>query len=229
MRKTILTSSIVLFSFAISPISNAQSMKFPSNDTPNKVAPAVAAAKANDQVETSGFTSAYFQKSDLNELIDVKGCVGIRFYVAMEDPKQKFADVIGVAINETGKEIGDFLSRKYHLAKPLDAHYPQEFKKMDRSNAKRCVDNLKNGVGKVEPFAGYLGTASILKLVEEGGASGIRIYAAIVTKGSTSYRTMSFGSVSVNGKLINNVGTDYLESNLPCPVDCGDEVYLWQR
>ncbi len=206
----------------------AQGLKFPASDSPTKLSATDAAARSVDLIEISGFGSVYFQKSDLSDLINVKNCVGIRFYVAMEDPKQRFADVIGVAINTDGKEIGNFLERKYHLAKPLDAHYPDEYKKMNRTTAKRCVDNLKTGAGQVEPYVAFLGIASIKALLAQANSTGMRIYPAQVSKDGKDIRSMAYGSVETTGKVVNDLGSDYLLSNLPCPVDCGDEPYLWQ-
>jgi len=206
----------------------AQRITFPATDSPTSVTAREAADMATDMIATTGFGSAYFQKSDLLELIDVRNCVGIRFYVAMENPKQRFADVIGVAINEEGKEIGDFLERKYHLAKALDAHYPSEYQKMNRSSAKRCIDILTNGTRNVQPYAAYLGATSIKTLLNEANSTGIRIYAAEISESGNNYRSMAFGSVESTGKEVNDVGTNptYLRSNLPCPVDCGDERQL---
>lgn len=189
-----------------------------------------AIAEANLFLPTCGFSSVYIQTSDIQELLNVKKCVGIRFYVAMEDPNQRFADVIAVAINSEGKEIGDFLERKYHLARPLDAHYPDEFQKMNLSSAKKAVYNLRDGVAGIKPYATFLGIESLNTLLGTKGATGIRIYSSGFSGSKGNLRTMSFGPVLYENKEVKDIGGSYLQSLLPCPVDCGGDSYLlWNR
>ena len=199
---------------------------FTAADNPKVVSKTLAFEATKTNLFTCGFSSVYIQSADLKELMNVKNCVGIRFYVGMQNPNQRFADVVAVAINANGKEIGDFLERKYHLAKPLDDHYPDDFEKMNLSSAKKAVYNLRDGVAGFKPFAAFLGTESLNSLINTADATGVRIYSA----GSGSVRTMSFGAVSYANKEVKDISTNYLESLLPCPVDCGGDGYLlWNR
>lgn len=214
--------------FALVSPSIAQT--FQTKDTPLQKELLAVVDEANVFLSTCGFSSVYIQSSDLRELLNVKKCVGIRFYVAMEDPNQRFADVIAVAINQDGKEIGDFLERKYHLARPLDAHYPDEFEKMNLSAAKKAVYNLRDGVAGISPYASFLSIESLNSLLATSGATGVRIYSSGFSGSNGQLRTMSFGAVKYENKEVNDLGGKYLQSQLPCPVDCGGDTYLlWNR
>ncbi|MCF8465021.1 MAG: hypothetical protein K9G41_09275 [Flavobacteriales bacterium] len=203
---------------------------FTKQDNPTKLQANYVLEQAKTFLPNCGFSSAYIHASDLKELMNVKNCVGIRFYVAMADPKQRFADVIAVAVKDNGQEIGDFLERKYHLAKPLDAHFPDEFEKLNLSSAKKYVFNLRDGVLGIKPYAVFLGLESISNLLKTENATGIRIYSSGYNVDGTELRTMSFGAVKYEGKVVSDAGGDYLQSALPCPVDCGGDPYiLWNR
>lgn len=226
------TTTIAFFLIASSFQVLAQNKSFPSDCQPKEIQATEAVNSATDMAETCGFGSAYFAKKDLEELMDVKGCVGIRFYIAMERTDQRHADIIGVAINTYGKEIGDFLARKYHMAKALDAFFPNDFEKMDKYKAKKNVDNLIAGNQKLTPYVSYLGVSGLGNLLNIDGAQGVRIYPSELIRDSKPYRTMSFGAVRVDGKNVVNVWDRYLQGNLPCPTDCGgndDKYYLWNR
>ena len=205
---------------------------FPTDCKPEIVSATDAALEASNSQSKCGFGSVYFSAADIKELMAVNRCVGLRFYIAMERADQKFADVVGVAINTNGREIGDFLEKKYHMAKALDAHFPHNFIKTNRKNAKAYVDNLTYGPSKLDPYVGYLGIDRLNSLITQVGSDGIRIYPAEYEKEGDTFRTMSFGAVKLKGKDIEDMGTDYLEGRLPCPVDCGgdgERNYLWNR
>lgn len=220
-----------LFILTLASLSfNAVAQTYPSKDSPNPLQIEAVRSELVTFKDACGFGSVYIRTLDLKELLTVKNCVGVRFYVAMEDPNQRFADVIAVAINSDGKEIGDFLERKYHLAKALDAHYPNEFKKLNVSAAKKAVMNLKNGVAGYAPYATFLSIQSLNQILNTSGANGLRIYASGYNSESENLRTMCFGSVAYNNKEINDLTSTYLQSRLPCPVDCGADTYLlWNR
>lgn len=205
---------------------------FPTDCNPKAVSNESAAAEAITSLKVCGFGSTFFHRKDINELKDLKNCVGLRFYIASERPDQRYADVIAVAIDANGKEIGKFLERKYHLAKSLDAHFPHEFEKMNKSKAKSKVFMLMEGALKLDPYVGYIGIDRVQWLLKDTDADGIRIYHAMYEKEGKNYRTMSFGAVRVDGKQVLDLENDYLEGRLPCPVDCGgdgDKNYLWNR
>lgn len=209
---------------------SAFAQTFPAKDAPKEKALTAVLTEAKDHLPTCGFSSVYIQASDIKELLSVKNCVGVRFYIAMEDPKQKFADVIAVAIRSDGKEIGDFLERKYHLARALDAHYPDEFKKMNVYTARKCVSNLRDGVAAFKPYAVFLGVESLNKLLNTSGATGIQIHSSGYASSGEEVRTMSIGAVAYSDKEVRDLGEKYLQSQLPCPVDCGvDNYLLWNN
>lgn len=212
-------------------IANAQ-WTFPTDCDPTPVSNESASNEAKTSSEACGFGSVFFHRKDVEELMDLKSCVGLRFYIAAERPDQRYADVIAVAINANGKEIAKFLERKYHLAKSLDAHYPHEFEKMDKYKAKSKVFMLMQGSLKLDPYVGYIGIERIQWLLKDNDAEGIRIYPAMYEKEGKDYRTMSFGAVRLDDKQVLDLENDYLEGRLPCPVDCGgdgDKNYLWNR
>lgn len=223
-------SSLILFICTINALGQIKS--FPEDCKPVEIDAEEARQVAVEMLPTCGFGSVYIAKRDFEELMDVKGCVGIRFYIAMERSDQRYADIIAVAINTYGKEIGDFLARKYHMAKPLDAFFPNDFEKMDRFKAKKYVENLVNGEQNLSPYVGYLGSSGIKELLKIDGAQGLRIYPAELIKDSKSYRTMALGAVRIDGKDVKDVYATYLRGNLPCPTDCGgndEKYYLWNK
>ena len=223
-----LLSLILVTSF----VAVSQNKSFPEDCKPKEVAASEAAVVAKSMIPTCGFGGAYFAKKDLEDLMDVKGCVGVRFYIAMERTDQRYADIIAVAINAYGKEIGDFLSRKYHMAKPLDAFFPSDFQKMDRFKAQGYVNQLIEGKEKLIPYVSYLGVSGINSLLNTASAVGIRIYPSELIRDEKPYRTMSFGAVRVNGNIVEDASSFYLQGSLPCPTDCGgndDKYYLWNR
>lgn len=207
----------------------AQNAIYSTNIQPKQIESSEALKQTKAAFSVCGFVSAYFQKSDLMELMDVKNCVGIRFYTSMEDPQQRYADIIGVAVDRYGKEIGNFLERKYHLAKSLDAHYPHEYTKMNKSRAKKCVKNLNESVAKIESYSAFMGIDNLNQLLDNNGCTGVRIYAGTMDGTTSSNRTMHFGAAKVEGKLVKDAASKYVISNLPCPVDCGDDPYLWEK
>lgn len=206
--------------------------KFPNPETgsqkPVMVKPVMAHEEAQANLPVCGFTEAYFEKTDIIFLMNVNGCVGIRFYISMEDPKQRFTDLIAVAIREDGKEIAKFLKRKYRLVKALDAHFPDEVRWMSRSTAKKCVDNLIFGASGLKVYTAYISQQTINGLFGMEGCTGVKISPAMI---NGKDRTMSFvPAKKVGTDIVEIPGTDYLQTLLPCPVDCGDmDYYLWER
>lgn len=214
---------------------NPQPLLFPNPEVPpylpEMVKAADAAVEARENLPTSGFSAAYFAKEDLLELMKPNKAVGIRFYIAMDEPKQRFSDVLAVAVDVTGKEVAQFLERKYRIVKALDAHYPDEVQWMNRSNAKRCINNIMNGNSGYEVHAAYLSISSLTGLFNMQGATGIKVASSKYqhTDGRP-YQSMSFAPAMIRDNDVSEIpGNDFLKSKLPCPVECGDEIYLWDR
>lgn len=201
-------------------------------DRPTMVKPKVAETEALAKSSVAGFTGAYFDKSAILDLLEPTNAVGIRFYIAMQNPKQRFSDIIAVAINEDGKEVAAFLEKKYRSVPSLDMYYPEDLNKKSHWLPKRVarihVQNLLNGAAGYKKFTAYYSKSVIYDLFKIDGMTGIRMRPS--TEEGTGNTTMNMGPVRVVGNNVEDiVGTDYLRSNLPCPVDCGDTgEYLWE-
>lgn len=211
----------------------AQSPKsFPLESKPTEVTATSAEQKGAELKDACGFTGVFFSKADMYELISTPNSVGVRFYISKGTKDQQYTDVMAVSIDKDGNEIGQSFQRQYLVAKALDVSYPNYAKGLNKYEAEAQCKNAISGKSAVQPFTSYIGNEDLANMMSVDGCNGVRIYASEVTVEGASYRTMAFGSVNNNKGVLNNVSDVYMESQMPCPIQCGgggDKAYLWNR
>lgn len=209
----------------------AQDLKtFPTNCEPTEISADQAAIESRELIQTCGFGSVFISRLDIEDLLKTEKCVGIRFYISMESGGQKYADVIAVAIDETGQEIGNNFQRTYLMVKSLDEKsYPAYARGLNVYEAERCVSNLSGGKSGLDPYVGYLGSETLRSLLEQE-CDGIRVYPSEVRIDDKTYHSMSYGAAKTSDGEILDVYDVYYQAMHPCPTDCGgdgDKNYLW--
>ncbi|MFM1876355.1 MAG: hypothetical protein RL266_2092 [Bacteroidota bacterium] len=224
----------VSFSTIICSAAFAQEPKtFSTESKPTEVNAEAAKQEGSALGESCRFGSAYFSKVDLAELINIPGAVGVRFYISKEKKDQSYVDLLAVAVDKNGNELqGQSFQRQYLMVKALDKSYPTYAKGLNKFEAEQQTKNVKNGEASTLPFVAYMGISDLETLIKGSSCDGIRIFPAELDVEGSSYRTMSFGTVTYLKGDLQDASDVYLESALPCPIMCGgdgDKVYLWNK
>lgn len=232
MKRFIQLSVIVVFCTTTASELFSQSLTtFPTDCNPVEVSSESVAEQAKSLASTCGFESAYFSVNDIKDLLSISGCVGVRFYVSMESKSQKYTDVMAVSINKNGTELkGSNSQRQYLMTKPMEVQFLYNAIGMNQYEAKNDVSNLDNSGSKINHFVSYIGKDGLDKLLMSSGCDGIRVYPSEVTLDGASYLSMAYGSVGFSKNDLTNLEDVYLQSQHPCPIDCGgdgDKNYLW--
>ena len=198
----------------------AQSFKYTSPESaefkPVEVKTNDALNQAQTLGEICGYTKAYFSKDELQALLKLSGCVGLRIYNAKESDKQTNCDVIAVAINSSGKEIGPVFGNKYLHAKSYDENTSCTSKKLSQSKARDFVIKVANS--QLEYQKVFFSKDLIDKRLNTEGSAGVAI---IPGKNGSQTTILTTGANLVKGK-ISEVEAKYYKSQLPCPTHCGD-------
>lgn len=213
-------SFIILSSLFVSISSAQTSFKYTSPEKSGLEPVAVEASTAKSEsasaAPTCGYSQVYYSKRDLDYLMDLSDCVGIRFYNGKIDEKTSNCEMIAVAVNPDGKEIGHLASNKYLHANSYDVDTQCESKKVSKSNARGCVEHVADD--KSLTYQKVFFSKDFLKKRLEVSNNGIVIIPVDSRDGSTM---MVAGAKLENGKITELEGT-YYRSQLPCPTDCGN-------
>lgn len=189
-----------------------------------------AASESVELVQSCGFGSAFISRLDIEDLLKTEKCVGIRFYISMETGDQKYADVLAVAIDENGQEIGNSFQRTYLMVKSLDEKsYPANARGLNIYEAERCVSNLSDGKSGLDPYVGYLGSETLSNLLKQD-CDGIRVYPSDVKIDGKTYHSMAYGAAKSYDGKVSDATDVYYRAMHPCPIECGgdgDKNYLW--
>lgn len=231
MKTPLLTFAIIVAGLLVpAQFAIAQNYKtFTANCEPTEISSDEASTNARSLTSTCGFSSAYMNRYDIQDLLKIDQCVGVRFYISKEKTDQSYADVTAVAINEQGNELKSDFQRTYLMVRDLTKSYPSYAIGLNVYQAERCVNNLSSGKSGIEPYTGYLGRDALTQLLESGG-DGLRIYPSNVELDGRMYRSMTFGAVSARDGSVRDVSGTYLQAMHPCPIDCGGDGemnYLW--
>ena len=218
------TNYLTLAFAILSSVAFAQSdIKYTSPETeafkPVEVKTADALREAESLSASCGYTKAFFSKEDLNTLMKVSGCVGIRIYNAKESERQTNCDVIAVAVDATGKEIGAFAKNKYLHAESYDENTSCNSKKLSQSRAEACVKNVASS--KLEYQKVFFSKSLVDNSLNAAGSGGI----AVLPGSNGSQATMMIAGASLSNGKLTEVESNYHKSQLPCPTDCGDPVH----
>ena len=173
--------------------------------------------ESNQVKGTCGFSGAYIAKSDLDYLMNLNKCVGIRIYNGKEDAKEQFCGVIAVAINEDGKEIGHFMASKYFDVGSEDEGGSYSVQKIGQNNAKDRITNVANS-SSLDYQKVFFSKSTVNERLTVSGATGVHIRPGEVG----GYKTMMMSSAKLDKGSLTDLGDKYLKSKLPCPVQCGD-------
>lgn len=176
------------------------------------------AAQESEQVKnTCGFSSAYIGKSDMEYLMNLSKCVGIRVYNGKADSRQQFCGVLAVAIDENGKEIGHFMANKYFDVGSVDAGSGYNLDKINQSSAKNMVNNVAQS-SSLDYQKVYFSKTTVTNRLEVQGATGLHIRPGEVG----GYKTMMISAAKLDKGTISDLDDTYMKSSRPCPVQCGD-------
>ncbi|MBI1288503.1 MAG: hypothetical protein GC178_13110 [Flavobacteriales bacterium] len=188
----------------------------PRGSEPISVKKADAIAEAESVSDACGYNRAFISSDDLTNLLSPSAAVGVRIYNAKESSDQANCDIITVAVDANGKEIGPALTNKYLHAESYDENNSCSAKKISKSKATGCVSNVANS--KLNYQKVFFSKSVLQNQLKVSGATGITIIPGQISGGSTM---MIMAAKLENGK-ITELETDYLKSQLPCPTDCGD-------
>ena len=89
---------------------------------PVAVDASTAKSESAKATQTCGYSQVFYTKSDLDYLMNLSDCVGVRFYNGKMDEKTSNCEMIAVAVNADGKEIGHLMSNKYLHAYAYDVN-----------------------------------------------------------------------------------------------------------
>jgi len=204
----------------------------PETNSPISISVDESDAQAMDNIGWCGFSAAYFHKGDVEALLSTSKCVGVRVYNAKEGVGQSYADLIMVAIDKDGNEIG--ASPNYVLSKALDVNGNLASNKVTNKYSKTCVSNLDVSNSFVV-YTSYFSKTTVSGLLTQSNCTGVKIKPAdeqFTVNGTTEvYRTMSIGAANVNNSKLTELGSSYQKSAEPCPTACGTSggKYLWER
>ena len=204
----------------------------PATNSPISISVEEFDAQAQDNIGWCGFSAAYFHKGDVEALLNTPACVGVRIYNAKEGVGQSYADLIMVAVDSKGNEIGS--SPNYILSKALDVNGSLASNKVTFKYPKTCVSNLDVSNSFVV-YSSYFSKTTISGLLGQPNCTGIKVKPTderFTVNGSTEvHRTMSVGAANVNNSKLTELGSSYLKSVEPCPTDCGTSggKYLWEK
>lgn len=212
--------SIVLVSFCLSSMAQS-SIKYSSPEAsgyePVPVELSKAKTEASSVAGVCGYSSAFYTRSDIQYLMDLSQCVGIRIYNGKDDAKQTYCEVIAVAVDENGKEIGHFAVNKYMHVQPFDSDQNCTAKKVSKSFAKGCVQVVADD--KVLNYQKvFFSKAFVDQRLAISNSTGI----AVIPGTDSTNSSMMMAAAKLEDGKITEMEENYFRSQLPCPVDCGE-------
>ena len=176
-----------------------------------------ATRKAEQAGGSCAYTQAFISSGDLNGLLSISKCVGVRFYNAFQNQSDKYASMIAVAVDENGQEIGKTFSNKYLCVASLDKSSKCEAQSLSKGKARTCVENVAYSDQTSQKV--FFSKALLEDRLLSKNAAGISLLPAINDR---SEATISISGAYYDNGRINVVETEYYMSELPCPTDCGD-------
>ncbi|MCF8465022.1 MAG: hypothetical protein K9G41_09280 [Flavobacteriales bacterium] len=219
MKRLAKLTVLLLFGCAIEP--NTSFAQIYSSPEPKdkgliEVKKEEAIAEASEMSKACGYSHAYISTEDLFALTNISKSVGIRVYNSKESIEQSSCDVIVVAVDAEGKEIGSGLNSKYVQIQSPEINKSCPSRRISKSKASGCVSNtIKTDLTYQKVF---FSNESLMARIKIPGATGIKLIPGKFAAGSTM---MIVAAKLESGSLI-ELEANYLKSQLPCPTDCGD-------
>lgn len=176
-----------------------------------------AIANAERASGSCAYTQTFVSSEDLTRLLSISKCVGVRFYNGFMTEQDKNASMIAVAVDETGKEIGKVFSNNYLCVASLDQSARCESQSLSKSKARVCVENVVNADLSSQKV--FFSKALLEERMRAKNATGVSILPAINDRDES---TMSVSGASFANGKITVVESEYYQSELPCPTDCGN-------
>lgn len=164
-----------------------------------------------------GYTSSFFSKQAIEDLMSHRTCIGVRIYNAKSDQSQAMCDMVAVAVDENGKEVGPALGKKYLHARSFDNDSNCPSSKVSKSNARNYVSNVAN-TSALEYQKVFFSKALIETLLTVPEATGI----TVIPGNLNGQKTMMASAAKLDKGKVVDLGGSYMKSKLPCPYDCGD-------
>ncbi|MCF8277968.1 MAG: hypothetical protein K9J17_14640 [Flavobacteriales bacterium] len=186
----------------------------PTEQSPIQVKKSDAISEATSVSKTCGYNQAYISIKDLEALLSPSSCVGIRIYNAKESSDQQNSDIIAVAVDQNGKEIGS--TSKYLNAKSYDENQSCPSRRIGKSKAVGCVKNITNSSLNYQKV--FFSKAVLKERISVSGMTGIMVIPGELSGGST----MMICAAALDGGKLTALEANFLKSQLPCPTDCGD-------
>jgi hypothetical protein len=210
----------------ITPYNKTTAFSDPEVDThtPVQLSKDEAEREAYDNLGFCGFSGAYFKKEDLEKLLSLEGCTGLRFYNGKENTKNFYASVIAVAIDAKGKELG--VEPNYALSVALDQKGSVGSKMVAKTYAKQCVSNLDASKSFIR-YTSFVSKSVLVELLTTKGSTGLRVRPAqrffeMANGSKEMLRTVTVSAATVEGDKVIDVTDHVVKSLLPCPTCCGD-------
>ncbi|TNF28316.1 MAG: hypothetical protein EP314_03975 [Bacteroidetes bacterium] len=209
-----LCSSVFIHSGAFSQV--LYSSPEPKGSEPVSVRKSDAIAEASSLSGACGYSRAYLSTADLQGLLNTSSAVGLRIYNAKETADQKNCDIVTVAVDANGKEVGPVFGNKYLHAESYDVNTSCPSSKISKTKASGCVSTVANSNLNYQKV--FFSRSLLETRFRIDGSTGITIIPGEINGGSTM---MVMAAKLDNGTIV-ELEDSYLKSQLPCPTDCGD-------
>jgi hypothetical protein len=239
MKKTIILflTGLGYLNFFGSAVINAQSEQesvisyrtFSSYSNPPEngfVPQPITTAEALSEIEATfsktGFYAVYFSKSDINELLNTEGSVGVRFYNAVEDPEMNAVEIVATSIKADGSEI----ENTYLISKPVLGGYST--KSINKNEARSYVENAVSR-SEIIAFNVFFSKYDLNNILINQMSSGIKFSPGdrlFLERDNTTTKTRyTMMAIGVDNDLV-EIGDTYMQSIEPCPTLCPDDQLM---
>ena len=182
---------------------------------PIAIETAMAKTEAASLTESCGYSKVFYSKADLENLMNLSNCVGVRFYNGLADEKDANCQIIAVAVTENGKEIGHGKSSSYLHASSYDQDAKCTAHNVTKSNARSCVEHVANHRSFVSQKVFFSRDFLKARMAKADGVVLIPAY-------SEEANTMMVAGATLEDGQISELEGNYYKSQLPCPTDCGN-------
>jgi len=223
---TLVISATAQDAYNLTPYNKTSAFSDPEveSHTPVQIPVREAEREAYDNLGFCGFSGAYFKKEDLEKLLSLEGCTGLRFYNGKENAKNYYASVIAVAIDAKGNELG--ADPNYALSVALDQKGSIGSKMVAKTYAKQCVSNLDASKSFIR-YTSFVSKNVLVELLTTKGSTGLRVRPAqrffeLANGSKEILRTVTVSAANLEGDKVSDVLDYSVKSLQPCPTFCGD-------
>lgn len=198
LMKTLLKLACVMGLFVLSLPTSVQ-----AQSTMTVISAEEAANGVAQQQAYYGFGQAYFGQGDINTLLSEPNAASVRFYTAQ--PEGGSPTVVAASVDAAGSETGLYIRSQGLSGLSIDMGTAQ-------GDVMRGKDNGYTAVALT------VSNTDLTQNIMNANGSGIHIKPGL--SGNTN--TMIATAATTDGTYSQDLGTDNLRGEAPCPNNCGD-------